>query len=130
VKSCFPEDLLLVLPSRNMMAESRVSCQDKFPRCKQLGIALQLATKMMAHSKGARDLPLAASWVRSSQKRSRILPAGSLRGVSHPHLHPLPSRERDAYTEVQEETSCRGFGEPVSKPFVPVKIETQDYEWG
>ena len=25
---------------------------------------------------------------------------------------------------------CRGSGEPVSKPFVPVNIETQDYEWG
>jgi len=22
------------------------------------------------------------------------------------------------------------LNEPVSKPFVPVKIETQDYEWG
>ena len=24
----------------------------------------------------------------------------------------------------------RGPKEPVSKPFVPVKIETEDYEWG
>jgi len=39
-----------------------------------------------------------------------MLSAGGLRGVSHPHLHPLPSRERDAYMEVQEGTSCRGFG--------------------
>ena len=51
-------------------------------------------------------------------------------GAFHPHLCPLPSRERDAYTEVQEGTSCRRSEEPVSKPFVPVNIETQDYEWG
>ena len=25
---------------------------------------------------------------------------------------------------------CRESEEPVSKPFVPVNIETQDYEWG
>ena len=45
-----------------------------------------------------------------SQKRRRMFPAGSVRRVSDPHLHPLPPRERDAYAEVQEETSCRGFG--------------------
>jgi hypothetical protein len=31
--------------------------------------------------------------------------------------------------EVQE-ISCRESEEPVSKPFVPVNIETQAYEWG
>ena len=53
-----------------------------------------------------------------SQERCGRLPAGSLRGVSHPHPRiksgagstTLPLSERDAYTEVQEETSCRGFG--------------------
>ena len=47
-----------------------------------------------------------------------MFPAGSVRRVSDPHPRiksgagsiPLPPRERDAYAEVQEETSCRGFG--------------------
>ena len=39
-----------------------------------------------------------------------MFPVESVRRVSDPYLHPLPPRERDAYAEEQEETSCRGFG--------------------
>ena len=53
-----------------------------------------------------------------SQKRRRMFRAKSVRRVSDPHPRiksgagsiPLPPRERNAYAEVQEETSCRGFG--------------------
>jgi hypothetical protein len=53
-----------------------------------------------------------------SQKRRRMFRAESVRRVSDPHPRiksgagsiPLPPRERNAYAEVQEETSCRGLG--------------------
>jgi hypothetical protein len=44
--------------------------------------------------------------------------------ASHPLLSPLPSRERKARVEVQEGTSCRGFGGvPQTSLFFP-------QEWG
>ena len=40
--------------------------------------------------------------------------------ASHPLLSPLPSRERTAHVELQEGTSCRGFGGvPQSSLFFP-----------
>ena len=53
-----------------------------------------------------------------------ILPC---RGVGY------PGRMQCAPTEIRRNGAagrCRESEEPVSKPFVPVKIETQDYEWG
>ena len=38
---------------------------------------------------------------------------------NHAYLHPLPLRERDAYVEVQEGTSCWGFGGVPQSPSLP-----------